>query len=141
MSELEKDLELLRLAQKVVKEAEENAKKHPTGGQIQIVIVEPLKRPYKATISNKLEEMQKIVNGYIENVFIGEFDGLKIALVLNEEGKLKGLPLNRRIVGFVNPIVGTFFISAYNKKGDAVNLSDDLAETYIKRFAPLEVYL
>jgi hypothetical protein len=141
VSELEKDLELLRLAQKVVKDAKESAQKYPTSKEIQVVIVEPHKKPYKKTIQNELAQMNDIVGGYIENVFIGKYDGLKIGLVINEEGLIHKLPINRRIVGFVNPIVGTFFISAYNLQGENVSLSDDLAQTYIKRFSPLEVYL
>lgn len=137
---IEKDLELYKLAQRIVKDAEESAKKHPTGKEIQVVIVEPNKKPYKKTIRNELAEMNDIVGGYIENVFIGEVDGLKIGIVVNEEGKLIQLPPNRRIVGF-DVLVGTFFITAYNYQGDNVSLSDDIAETYIKRFAPLEVYL
>ncbi len=140
---IEKDLEMLKLfdlARKVVDQADESAKKHPTSEKIQVVIVEPYKRPYKKTIDNNLKEMNKIVDGYIENVFIGEYDGMKLGLVVNEEGKLKGLPLNRRIVGF-DDLVGTFFITGYNLQGDNVTLPDFLAETYIKRFSPLEVYL
>lgn len=138
---IEKDLELLKLAQKVVKEAEASAKKYPSKKVIQVVIVEPNKRPYKKIIDNDFKTMNDIVGGYTERVFISQFDGLKIALVVNEDGLLIQLPMNRKVVGFVNPLVGTFFISSYNLQGENVGLTDDLAETYIKRFTPLEVYL
>lgn len=138
---IEKDLELLKLAQKVVKEAEASAKKYTSKKVIQVVIVEPNKRPYKKIIDNDFKTMNDIVGGYTERVFISQFDGLKIALVVNEDGLLIQLPMNRKVVGFVNPLVGTFFISSYNLQGENVGLTDDLAETYIKRFTPLEVYL
>ena len=138
---IEKDLELLNLAKKTVEKANETLKKYPITKEIQIVVVEPHKRPYKKMIKNELKAMNEIIEGYTEKVTIDSFDGLKIGLVLNEEGLIYNLPLNRRIVGFANPIVGTFFISAWNYQDQFVSLSDDLAENYIKRFTPLEVYL
>lgn len=38
----------------------------------------------------KLQELQEIVGGYIECVYIND----KIQMVVNEEGKITGLPLN-----------------------------------------------
>ncbi len=42
-----------------------------------------------------LEEMQSIVGGYIELVELNETD----TMVLNEEGKLEGLPINIKATG------------------------------------------
>lgn len=134
-------MDLLEIARKTVKEAEKNAEKNPTSDKIQVVVVEPQKKPYKMIIDNELEAFQKIVCGYIENVFIGETDkGARVGLVVNEEGKLQGLPLNRHLVGF-DMLVGTFFITAYNMQGDNISLSDKEADYYIKRFQRIEVYL
>lgn len=42
-----------------------------------------------------LQELQKMVNGYIELVFLGKNSkGRELVLVVNEEGKLNGLALN-----------------------------------------------
>lgn len=140
---IERDLEMLKLfdlARKVVEEADESAKKYPTSEEVQIVVVEPNKRPYKKTVKNDLKTTQDIIGGYMENIFIGDYDGIKLAIVCNEDGIRLDLPLNRRIIGRYN-LLGTFYITGYNKQGDKITLPDFLAETYIKRFSPLEVYL
>jgi hypothetical protein len=137
--------DLLLYAMKVVQEAEANQEKNPSSDFIQVVIVEPFKKPYKKTIKNNLDAMQAIVKGYIEHVTIGETKtGAKITAVINEEGKLNNLPYNRRIFdskGFVDIFVGTFFITAINLVGENVSLSDEQAEQFIKRFTAMEVYL
>lgn len=138
------DLELLDLARKIVAEAEENAAANPTSEEIQIVVVEPMKKPYKKKILNALDQMQEIVGGYIENITIERTNtGAMVGITLNEEGKLQGLPFNRRIMGrgFSDILVGTFFITAYNLEGDNVSLTDKDAEKYIKKFEGLEIYL
>jgi hypothetical protein len=135
---------LLTLAAQVVDEAEANAAANPTSEEIQIVIVEPMKKPYKKVIPNNLDEMKKIVGGWIENVTIGETPtGARVGIVVNEEGKLIGLPYNRRIIGRGGSdiLVGNFFITAYNLEGDNVSLTDEQADKFIRRFAPMEVYL
>jgi hypothetical protein len=136
-----KALELIEIAKRVVEEAEANAEQNPTSNEIQIVIVEPDKKPYKAIINNGLDAFQKIVCGYIENVFIGRTKtGARLAIVLNEEGKLEQLPFNRHILGF-DTLVGTFFITAYNLEGDNISLTDEEVKKYIRLFSPMEVYL
>lgn len=132
---------LLELARKVVEEAEADALKNPTSAEIQIVVVEPNKKPYKKMMPNTLEAMNEIVGGYIEVLNIGKSKtGARVAITLNEEGKLMGLPVNRFIVGF-DILVGTFFITAYNLEGDNISLSDQEANHFIKRFTPIEVYM
>lgn len=137
--------DLLMLAMKVVQEADANAAANPTSKEIQIVIVEPNKRPYKKMIPNTLAAMKEIVEGYIENLFIGETEkGARIGITLNEEGKLIGLPFNRRLIGSrgaFDVLVGNVFITAYNLQGDAISLNDDECEKLIKKFTTLEVYI
>jgi hypothetical protein len=135
---------LLRLAAQVVEEAEENAAANPTSAEIQVVIVEPMKKPYKKVIPNNLDAMKEIVGGWIENVTIDKTaTGARVSIVVNEEGKLIGLPYNRRIIGRGGSdiLVGPFFITAYNLEGDNVSLSDDDADRLVRRFAAMEVYL
>lgn len=50
-----------------------------------------------------LDSLQKIVGGYIEAVYVDEF-----ALVVNEEGVLKGLPYNAHVRGY--DLVGTIIV-------------------------------
>jgi hypothetical protein len=138
------DDDLIDLARKVVRQAEANAAVNPSSDKIQVVIVEPMKKPYKKTIRNSLDDMKAIVDGWLENVFIGETSsGAKIGCVVNEEGKLIGLPFNRRILArqAIDILAGTFFITAYNLQGDNVTLSDAECERLIRKFAQTEVYL
>jgi hypothetical protein len=136
---------MLALAKSVVEEAETNAAANPSTDEIQVVIVEPDTKPYKQVIKNDLDTKQMLVGGWLENVFIGETEtGAKLGIVLNEEGKLIGLPENRKIIGRgggSDVLVGNLFITAYNYEGDAVSLSDDLANSVIERFTTKNVYL
>lgn len=132
---------LFDLARKIVQEAEANALANPKTDEILIVVVEPHKMPYKKIIPNTLEAMKEIVEGWIENVFIGKTEkGARVGIVVNEEGKLFGLPFNRRLVGR-DDLVGNMFITAYNLEGDSISLTEKEADFYIRQFSTLEVYL
>jgi hypothetical protein len=136
--------ELIKMAFDYVKKAEEDAKENPTSDDIQVVVVEPMKKPYRKTIPNTLESMQEIVAGYIEILPFGKTEtGGNLAITLNEEGKLVNLPFNRKVngKGFSDILVGTFFITAFNMQGDNISLNDIQCEKMIKRFLGLEVYL
>lgn len=136
--------ELIELAKAYVEKAEKDAEQNPTSDSIQVVVVEPMKKPYKKMMPNTLEAMQEIVQGYIEILTIDTTKtGGRISITLNEEGKLMNLPLNRRIIGRVGSdiLVGTFFITASNMQGDNITLDDEECERMIKRFTPMEVYL
>jgi Domain of unknown function (DUF3846) len=136
--------ELIKLAFEYVQKANEDAQKNPTSDSIQVVVVEPMKTPYKKTIPNELEQFQALVDGYIEILTIGHTEtGGTIALTLNEEGKLKDLPLNKVIHGRggSDVLVGTFFISAFNMQGDNISLNDADCDKLIKKFKGMEVYL
>lgn len=54
------------------------------------VIVKPPMRPaYQTVVKNTLEAFQGLVGGYIETVPVG-----KALMLVNEEGKLRGMPAN-----------------------------------------------
>jgi uncharacterized membrane-anchored protein len=135
---------LIDLAKKFVHEAEEDAAANPSSDEIQVVVVEPKKKPYKKIIKNDLENMKEIVGGWIENIFIGETEtGARLGIVVNEEGKLQGLPYNRKIIGRGGSdiLMGNMFITAYNLQGDNVSLSEAMVEKVIKRFSTMDIYL
>ena len=96
---------------------------------MKVLIVEPWQRPRRADIPHTLEEMQRIVGGYIQAVYW--FDD-PVALVCDDEDKLKGYELNRYIAG-KDIIAGTFFICGLGEE-DFTDLPDDLAEKYEKLF-------
>ena len=110
---------------------------------MQVVVVEPKKKPMVQDIGSGLESMQKIVGGYIEAVY--PFDE-PVALICNEEGKLLNLPLNRALrddEGTVYDIIsGTFFLCAAPPDSDRfAGLTDQQIKTYMERFDMPEMFL
>ena len=110
---------------------------------MQVVVVEPEKKPIVQDIDAGLESMQKIVGGPIEAVY--PFDE-PVALICNEEGKLLNLPLNRALrddAGNVYDIIsGTFFLCAAPQDSDRfTSLTDQQAKMYMERFAMPEMFL
>ena len=61
---------------------------------ISVLMVEPGKYPREIEIGTELEDLQAAVDGNIEVVY--PFDD-QVGLVMNEEGKINGLPLNRSL--------------------------------------------
>jgi len=51
-----------------------------------------------------LEEMQKIVGGYIEIIQLGN----GMVMIMNEEGKLDGLPVNNLASELAQPVLQTY---------------------------------
>jgi hypothetical protein len=102
---------------------------------IDVVIIEPLREPYHTTIENTLTALQQKVGGYIE--IVSPLDGDNNACVIcNEEGKLKGLPLNRQIGNDI--IAGTFIVAGL--KEDIASLTEKQIEQYKERFKDIEVF-
>ena len=66
----------------------------PVKETMTVLLVEPDKHPRPVEIGTELEDLQNAVGGYIEVVY--PFDE-PVGLVMNEEGKLEGLPLNRAL--------------------------------------------
>jgi hypothetical protein len=117
--------------------------------QINVVVVEPHKAPYIKAIENTLQAQQKIVGGYIEPIDIA-YDsetGRKVSFVVNEEGKLNGLPDNRTMIiprndgAFMDMIVGTFYVNAWDDEGESVGLTESELEEYSEFFRPFAFLL
>ena len=110
---------------------------------MQVVIVEPKKKPTVQNIDDGLEAMQKIVGGTIQAIY--PFDE-PIALICNDEGKFLNLPLNRALrdnAGCVYDIVaGTFFFCAAPPDSDNfASLTEEQTQTCLKRFAVPEQFI
>ena len=103
---------------------------------MKILIIEPRKHPRRADIPHTLEEMQRIVGGYIQATY--PFDD-PVAVVCDDEGKIKGYELNRYIPN-VDIIAGTFFVCGLGAE-DFTDLPDDLAEKYEKFFFEPEAFV
>jgi len=103
---------------------------------MKILIVEPNRRPRRADIPHTLENLQQVVGGYIQAIY--PYDD-PVALVCDEEGKLKGYDLNRYIP-IVDIIAGTFFVCGLSEE-DFTDLPDELADKYEKLFYYPQVFL
>ena len=105
---------------------------------MKVLVVEPNREPYVLEIDNTLEEMQKLVGGYIQAVypFVEE-----IALICNEEGKLMNLPFNRLLTDTETNlpydfVCGTFFLCACpSESEDFEGLNDEQIKRYIKLYS------
>ena len=110
--------------------------------KLSVLLVEPGKCPKVIGIEDTLEAMQNIVGGDIE--VYEPFDD-EIAIVCNEEGKVKGLPLNRAIYSdrgeLVDIIAGTFFVCYAPVDSEGfLNLPKELAKKYEEYFKEPESF-
>lgn len=110
---------------------------------MQVVIVEPQKKPEVREIGNSLEAMQQVVGGFIEALY--PFDE-PVALICNEEGKLMDLPPNRALrddTGEVYDIIsGTFFLCSTPPDSEHFeSLTGQQVNTYLERFSTPEMFL
>lgn len=105
-----------------------------------VLVVEPMKKPYMKDIDSGLHSLQHEVGGYIEAIY--PYEDL-VGLVCNEEGKMEGLPLNRAIYSksgeMFDIIAGTFLIVGLSKDIFS-ELPDELAEKYAKLFESPEMF-
>lgn len=106
-----------------------------------VLVVEPMKKPYMKDIESGLKPLQREVGGYIQAIYPFEE---QVGLVCNEEGKMDGLPLNRAVYGqngeIIDVIAGTFLIVGLSED-DFESLPDALADKFGKLFeSPEEFY-
>ena len=102
---------------------------------MKVLIVEPLKDPYVKDIDSSLVSMQSVVGGLIQAIY--PFDH-PVALICNEEGKLIGLPPNRRMGRDI--ICGTFyFLGQDPDEGELTSLPEHLIEYLSKQYAVPDV--
>ena len=92
---------------------------------MKILIVEPGQHPREADIPHTLEEMQRIVGGYIEAIYPWKD---RVGLVCNEEGLYRDCEWNRYICKDV-AIKGTFFVCGLGEE-DFTDLSPEMMAKY-----------
>lgn len=110
--------------------------------KISVLLVEPGKCPKIVKIEDALKAMQCIVGGDIE--VYRPFDD-DVAIVCNEEGKVKGFPLNRAIYSdrgeLVDIIAGAFFVCYAPVDSEKfLSLPKELAEKYEEYFKEPESF-
>ena len=95
------------------------------------VFVQPGKAPYVAEVANTLEAKQRAVGGLIQCLY--NDDGTII--VCNDEGKIMGLPGNRRIEGDI--LAGNFLVLGEDGENFR-SLTDEEQQKYLEKFAEVE---
>ena len=104
--------------------------------KISVILVEPGRYPKLIEIEDTLEAMQSLVEGDIEEYM--PFDD-EVAIICNEEGKMRGLPLNRAVYvdnkEMVDIIAGKFFICyAPIESEKFLSIPKELARKYEEKF-------
>ena len=106
-----------------------------------VLCVKPGKKPACIEIEAGLDALQRAVGGYIEAVYPYEDP---VALIVNEEGKLNGLPLNRALRDEDNDIydivAGTFLVVGLGES-EFASLTPALMEKYEKLFHSPEAFI
>lgn len=106
-----------------------------------VLLVEPEKYPRPVEIGTDLEDLQKTVGGYIEVTY--PFDE-NVGLVMNEEGKLEGLPLNRALrddEGQIYDVVAGFFLVVGLTEESFGSLTPDQMQKFEQQFHQPEVFI
>ena len=102
--------------------------------KITVLVLEPGKEPYVKVIESSLAGLQKEVGGCIQALY--PFDD-PVALIVNDEGKLIGLPWNRPLRdsdGFIyDVIVGTCLVVGLTKDNFGA-LPQELVAKYTQIF-------
>lgn len=106
-----------------------------------VLLVKPNAYPEKVTIGTELEDLQKAVGGDIEVTYPFEDE---VGIVLNEEGKLIGLPLNRAVYsedGDMQDIYAGDFLVVGLTEDDFGSLSPELMEKFEQKFHQPETFV
>lgn len=119
----------------------EEVQEHTAPEKLTVLVVEPMKEPYVKEIDPGLHALQAEVGGDIAASY--PFDD-PVGLVLNDEGKLIGLDLNRSLRdehGEIYDIVaGTFLVVGLGEESFA-SLPPELAQKYMEHFKQPEQFI
>lgn len=105
------------------------------------LLVQPMKKPEVIEVEAELAALQEVVHGYIQVVYPFEDS---VGLVMNEEGKLEGLPLNRALYdengAIYDIIAGDFLIVGLTEESFG-SLSEDLLKKYTEKYEKPEQFV
>jgi len=114
---------------------------YETDKSVTALIVEPMREPHVKTISTDLSGLQKVVGGFIEIVYPFEDN---VGLIVNEEGKLEGLPLNRGLYNdkgkLYDVIAGTFAVVGL-EEDDFCSLTSDQLNKYSEMYKQPQIFV
>lgn len=104
--------------------------------KIKTILVKPQTPPAVVFMENRLENLQEAVGGYIDmlNLFDDDVD-----IILNDEGKLIGLPPNKILMyngKVIDMLSGNLLITGVDKNtGDTISIPEDKIDKYLKIFS------
>lgn len=102
-------------------------KKEKAKDFIRVLVKQPGKPVVEDLIPNELEIFQRLIGGYIETVMLPQ----NTVMIVNEEGKLKGLPHNFFYAG--DDIVGTVVFCS-QKNDDFTDIRPSAVKYVVNRF-------
>ena len=109
--------------------------------KINVLVVEPEKKPYPKEISSGLASLQKEVGGYIQAVY--PYDE-PVAIICDEEAKLKGSELNRVLRDEdghpYDVIAGTFLVVGLGEE-DFTSLTPEHMKQFKEKFDTPEMFM
>lgn len=106
------------------------------------LLVQPNQSAKRVEIGDKLEDLQRAVGGYIE--MVRPFDE-PVAIIVNEEGKIAGLPANRawrdEDETILDIFCGDFLIVGLGDEGDFISLTEEQMQIFEKKYEKAELFL
>lgn len=103
---------------KAEKDNERNDEKEVQAGTMTVLLVEPGRYPRPVEMGIELSDLQAAVGGFIQVVYPFEDE---VGLIMNEEGKLECLPLNRGLYDedgeMYDVIAGSFLVAGLTEEG------------------------
>lgn len=109
--------------------------------KISVLVVEPEKKPYAKEISSGLSSLQHEVGGYIQAVYPYEEP---VAIICDEEAKLKGSELNRVLRDedgqIYDVVAGTFLIVGLGED-DFTSLTSEHMKQFKEKFDTPEMFM
>jgi hypothetical protein len=106
-----------------------------------MLLVEPEKHPQVVEIGSDLKSLQSAVGKMIETIYPFEED---VGLIVNEEGKLNGLPLNRALKDengeVLDVMAGTFLVTGLSEEGFC-SLTKEQTEKFQQEFYQPEAFV
>lgn len=109
--------------------------------KMNVLLIKPDKYPEKVTIDNKLECLQESVEGCIQVTY--PFDD-PVGIIVNEEGKVNGLPLNRALYdekGEIRDVYAGNMLIVGLEEENFGSLPEKLCDKYEKMFHNPEMFI
>ncbi|MCI7222575.1 MAG: DUF3846 domain-containing protein [Erysipelotrichaceae bacterium] len=104
--------------------------------KIKGLLIKPDETPSLIEFEESLENLQRYVGGNIE--IIQPFEDDDVDVIINEEGKLNGLPLNRLLTSkgnIIDALMGDILIvGANNETGETISIPKEKIGKYTDLF-------